>query len=166
MIRSLAILAISFLTNFTPSYGQEHLKIDTIKYFVFDAVMHYTVQGKDTTCGIVNGKSFPVKEYLRIEKINCRLEGECRDSSEHLFYVNTYNIHGQLLYSAYQTGPEDLFFGAYREYYTNGKIKAEGQYLFFGNNWEEYNDENNWNKKTGVWKYYNKNGKLKRTENF
>lgn len=147
--------------------GQKPFKIDTINYYVYgDGVFHFTIQGNDTTCGFVNGKSFPIREYLRLEKFNCRLEGECRDSSEHIFFVHTYDAKGRLLFSTYRIDPEYLFFGPYTEYFSNGKVKIKGQYLFFGNDWEKYYDKNNWDKKVGLWTYYNKRGKIKKTINY
>ena len=151
------------LFNFISVFGQQTTKIDTIKYIQLDGRTNFTIQGKDTTC-YSNGKPFPIKEYLRIEKINCRLEGDCRDSLDYIFYVHTFNTKGQLLFSTYRIDPEHLFFGPYKEYYSNGKIKVEGQYLFFGDDWKKYLIENNWDKKVGVWKYYSKSGSLKRTE--
>jgi hypothetical protein len=147
------------------SLGQTYLKIDTIKVYDFVGLLKYQIQGGDTTCSL-NEKPFPVKEYQRIEKYNCKLWGDCRDTSQHIFYVNTYDLNERPLFSTYQIDPENIFFGSYKEYYSNGIIKIEGQYLFFGNDWKQYENEKNWNKKDGVWKYYNENGKLKRTKTF
>lgn len=141
------------------------MKIDTIKIYEYTEPYNYRVQGKDTTCTL-NGKPFPIKEYLRIESFNCKLWGGCRDSSQHLFYVNTFDIYERPLFSTYQIDPEYIFFGSYKKFYPNGTIKIEGQYLFFADDWKQYQNENNWNKKDGLWKYYNKNGKLKRTKTF
>jgi len=68
------------------------------------------------------------------------------------------------LFSTYRIGPEGEYFGIYREYYLDGRIKIEGEYLFYGNNINEYYKPGNCTIKNGVWKYYKKNGKLKKTK--
>ncbi|MGZ4053314.1 MAG: hypothetical protein ACXVPM_00315 [Bacteroidia bacterium] len=71
-----------------------------------------------------------------------------------------------MIHSAFQEGPEGIFWGPYKEYYKNGNLKCEGQYLFLGLDWRKYRNEKNLNKKIGTWKYYDRKGKLKRTEKF
>ena len=165
MKRKIKILISILLFSLLSVYGQQATRIDTIEYVQFDGQTNFTIQGKDTVC-LSNGKPFSIKEYLRVEKLNCRLNGDCRNMVDHTFYVHTFSLSGQLLFSTYRIDPEQLFFGSYKEYYTDGKLKIEGQYAFFGNDWKMYLDEKNWNKKIGIWKYYNKKGRLKCTETF
>lgn len=139
--------------------AQSPISIDTIKYFKINGVTQFTIQGKDTILTL-NGKPFPIKKYLEFQKHNCRLEGDCKDSTENIFFVKTYNTNGRLLYSTYKIDPEENYWGTYTEYYENGKIKIQGQYMFFGNDWKKYYDEKNLNVKIGTWLYYNKKGKI------
>lgn len=138
-------------------FGQ---KIDTIKYYAFRSMHIDYVKNKY----VINGFKVSSKRGEEVDSCNCILERRCGDSTKHIFFVKTFDLHEKLLYSAYQNNPEHIFWGPYKEYYPNGKIKIEGEYLFFGTDLKMYQDKKNWNKKIGLWKYYNKKGKLKRSE--
>lgn len=163
-MKKISQILFLLLTTAVISFGQN---IDTIKYYKVPGSLYYSIIGTDTVAKL-NGNPISIKEYLKIENTNCRLWGSCegqQDSSD-LYFVNTYDLDENLLYCTYQLGPEEIFFGPYKEYYKNGKIKIEGQYMFYGTDRKQYENRKHWNNKTGEWKYYNEDGKLIKKRKF
>lgn len=141
-------------------------QIDTIKYYQVSGHLRFGILDKDTTCTL-DGKPFPISEYLRIEAVNDRLDRHpYPKDSIGVFFVKNYDLEERLLFSAYQTSSEPIFFGDYKDYYPNGQLKTEGQYMFFGSDWKQYEKIRHWNNKTGNWKYYRPDGRLRRQKRF
>ncbi len=160
-------LKTTILTFFLSTLGLigQNFKVDTLHVIDFNGMLEMSI-GQDTVCSL-NGKRISTQKYLSIRQANCilwRYCDECKcDTTVHVFFVYEYDMKGQLLRSSYRIDPEHIYFGPYKEYYRNGKIKTEGQYVFFTDSWQPFYDSKNFYKKIGTWKYYQRNGKLRRT---
>ncbi len=129
-------------------------KLDTLRsYDVF-------LEERMTPFGIAymcNGTEITKKKYLEYKQF-WNATGACKPC---LLY--TYDDKDQLKYVAYQY--QDCLCGSYTEYYKDGKLKVEGQFLnVVSDNWQNINDRKVCNKRDGNWTYYLPNGVVEKTE--
>ena len=129
-------------------------KLDTLRsYDVF-------LEERMTPFGIAymcNGAEITKKKYLEYKQF-WNATGACKPC---LLY--TYDDKDQLKYVAYQY--QDCLCGSYTEYYKDGKLKVEGQFLNVASgNLENINERKVCNKRDGNWTYYLPNGVVEKTE--
>ena len=129
-------------------------KLDTLRsYDVF-------LEERMTPFGIAymcNGAEITKKKYLEYKQF-WNATGACKPC---LLY--TYDDKDQLKYVAYQY--QDCLCGSYTEYYKDGKLKVEGQFLNVASgNLQNINERKVCNKRDGNWTYYLPNGVVEKTE--
>lgn len=131
-------------------------KLDTLRsYDVF-------LEERITPFGIAymcNGVEITKKKYTEYKQF-WNAAGACKPC---LLY--TYDDKEQLKYVAYQY--QDCLCGSYTEYFKDGKLKVEGQFLKVStDNWQTVNDRKSCNKRDGIWTYYLPNGVTEKTETY
>ena len=155
------LLIISFLI-LVGGYGfGQKMQFDTINAYHFGG-SGMTVQGGDTTFQY-NSEIVNSEQYFKYTNSRKPLDGNNNNYGT-LYFVNMYNTGDTLLFSTNWLDVEIGRFGDYIRYYPNGQVRTKGQYLFFGDNKEEYLKKGNAGQKTGKWKYYTESGEYDSTE--
>lgn len=106
-----------------------------------------------------NGAEITKKKYLEYKQF-WNAAGACKPC---LLY--TYDDKDQLKYVAYQY--QDCLCGSYEEYYQDGKLKVQGQFInVSSDNMDVINNRKVCNKRDGIWTYYLPNGVTEKTETY
>ena len=119
-------------------------KLDTLRTYDVFLEEKLTPFGKAYMC---NGNEVTKQKYLEFK----RFWGASAACTPCLLY--TYNDKNELKYVAYQY--EECLCGSYKEYYTDGTLKVEGQFKQnTTGSWENLKSKNVCNVRDGIWIYY------------
>ena len=149
------ILTISHKTQENVNHFQ-YQNLDTLSFY--SVSLRYERSG-DSQLYWLNDKIVDEKTYEKYKLVwnNIKLCKPC--------YLMTYDVKDRLLRSADQHG--DCVVGEWKSYYKSGKLKTAGNY--------KKNDTEDWTKlwdrgycsvKEGNWYYYNRRGKVVKTEQY
>lgn len=130
----------------------------------FDTLRSYDVflEERITPFGIAymcNGAEVTKTRYLEFKKY-WNASVDCKPC---LLY--TYNSKDQIKHIAFQY--EDCLCGTYKEFYPEGGVKVEGQFLENPTeNWISMRNRGLCNRRSGIWTYYLPNGAFEKSEEY
>lgn len=137
--------------------AQDYTRFDTISTYDVNLTDYLTTNGR---VYLANGKVIS-KEKHDFYKSNWERLQNCQPCE-----VYTYNEHDQLKHVAIQFG--ECLVGPFREYYSDGKVKVEGNFKSnTGNDWStSLRLRGLCSVREGVWNYYSPQGKLESVETY
>lgn len=146
MTRSFCILLLASITF--SIFGQS-LQVDTITIYSYSQ----TSRGLVT---LIDGKLSSQKKLAELEKCD-----SVWASDTTLRFVELKDLKGRLKKTFYTKGIESPYFGEYKEYYTNGKVKIHGYHtLPFKIKTDSIRTVHSESYPDGKWTFYAKNGKM------
>ena len=159
-MKTLIVFCFSFFLLCTKSFGQADVKAtyDTIKtYDVF-------LEANKTVWGVMeykaNGQLISVETYNKY-KMHWNAAYACKPCN-----LVTLDAKDKILHEAFQY--QNCLSGYYKEYYTDGTIKVDGQYKENPEpeNWEKLGERGLCDIRVGKWVYYNAEGKAQKSEQY
>jgi len=150
--------------NLTPETNFSYNNTAQDSSRILDTLYTYNVDLYETTTpfGIkytVNGKEITKKQYDKYRQY-WRAIDACTPC-----LLRTFDMNDKIMYEAYQY--VDCLCGQYTEFYKDGSIKTEGQFMKNpDNNWQNFNAQQFCNRKTGIWKYFYSNGTVEKIEEY
>lgn len=156
------IVAAAFALAYSTSVRSASIKIaqapsyDTIKFY---AVSTYSETKNGRTKYQVDGRPASKKKYDKYAN-NFEEFKNCKPC-----YMRTYSKDGTLLSEGDQY--TDCAVGKWKEYYSSGKVKVEGQCKTDSTGLWDENSSGNWcGIREGKWTYYGKNGSIDSVVNY
>ncbi|HZH68694.1 MAG TPA: hypothetical protein VFD65_05790 [Chitinophagales bacterium] len=147
---------VSLLAFNNPIVAQTVMKFDTISTYDVNLSSSMTTNGR---IYFANGKAISKAKY-EFYKSNWERVQRCQPCE-----VSTYNENHELKHIAIQYG--DCFVGPFKEFYTNGKVKVEGNFKSITNNdWSSLRLRGLCSTREGEWKHYSPEGKLETIEQY